>query len=807
MSCCWLKEIGLDNVAHVGSKNASLGEMLRNLTPMGIQIPNGFVITTSCYQKFIKKNKLKSYIDEHLRKINPDNLISLRRNGLKIRTAIENAPWPEKIAKEILKYYSLLSQQFYDSDHKIQQYTDVAVRSSSTSEDLPYASFAGQQETFLNVRGNSDLLNSIKACFASLFTDRAISYRYRTGYSVEKTLISVCVQKMVRSDLASAGVAFSIDTESGFRDVVLVNGAWGLGEMVVGGTIKPDEFIIYKKTLALIDKKLGLKDRKMIYGSNPSEKTKIVPTDQAAETSFCLTDIQLTQLSGWVVKVENYYSNYYKRWTPVNIEWAVDGLSGKLFLVQARPETVISKEHKNKLVEYKLITPLPESLLSGIAVGDKVATGKVRIIHSLDQRAGYLEFNDGDILVTDLTTPDWEPLMKRSSAIITNKGGRVCHSAIVARELGIPAVVGSEKATVILLNGVTVTVSCCQGETGYIYSGELEYGVEETNLNKIPTPKTKLMINLASPEKAFTIGQLPHCGVGLARVEFIISNWIGVHPKLLLDYDYNCLHDAELKRIIADKIVGYKTGEEFYINKLAFGIARIAASFHPHPVIVRFSDFKSNEYKILLGGERYEPDEENPMIGFRGASRYYSDQFVDCFGMECEAIKKVRNDMGLNNVVVMIPFCRTVSECKQVLNTMASFGLKRGVNNLKVYLMCEVPSNVILVDQFAQYIDGYSIGSNDLTQLTLGLDRDSELVADLFDERNDAVTSLIKEAIKGAKRNGIKIGICGQASSDFPEFTQFLIKEEIDTISVTSDVFVKTVCMVNNLETSMEKLK
>ena len=661
---------------------------------------------------------------------------------MQVRTLVQNSRFPKELSEAIIdKYYELSAR--YGQDQ-----TDVAVRSSATAEDLPDASFAGQQETYLNVRGPASLISSVRNCFASLFTDRAISYRQSFGYDHFSIGLSVCVQKMVRSDLAASGVAFSLDTESGFKDAVIINAAFGLGEMIVQGAVSPDEYIVFKPTLKdgyspIIEKKMGTKDRMMVYGDNPDERVQIIPVEKKIQTRYCLKDERILQLAEWVVKIEKYYSELKGRWCPMDVEWAIDGLSKELFIVQARPETIHSQKDHTKLSTYAIEEGIDKTLIcKGIAVGDKIAGGKVNILFSLDKRVteGHV-FNEGDVLVTDMTDPDWEPIMKKASAIITNKGGRTCHAAIVARELGVPAIVGCGNATDLLEEGKYVTASCCEGDEGLIYEGEIPYKKIETNLNDLPTLSTPVMLNVASPNMAFQFSHLPNAGVGLAREEFIINNFIKVHPLALLNHKE--LGDAELTAEIEKLMIGNQDEEEFFTNKLSFGIAKIASAFYPNKVIVRFSDFKSNEYYNLLGGKYYEPHEENPMIGWRGASRYYSETYKKAFGLECKAIKKVREEMGLTNVVVMIPFCRTVGELIKVKEVMKEYGLVQRENGLEIFLMAEVPSNIILADEFSKHIDGFSIGSNDLTQLTLGLDRDSSLVAHLYDERNEAVKSCL----------------------------------------------------------------
>ena len=795
-----LSQVGINDIETVGGKNASLGEMIQNLSVLGIKIPNGFVVTVAAYREFLEYNNLESTISHIINSINHGNIESLRRGGQQVRLLLQNGRFPKEMSEMIIKAYEKLS-----SDYN-QEFTDVAVRSSATAEDLPDASFAGQQETFLNVRGPATLMDAVRNCIASLFTDRVISYRQGFGYDHFTVGLSICVQKMVRSDLGSSGVAFSLDTESGFKDVVVINGTYGLGEMVVQGSISPDEFIVFKPTLkegynSIIEKKLGVKDKMMVYGDKADERVKIIPTETSFQNRFCLSDEMVIQLSDWIVKIEDYYIGIRKKWTPMDVEWAFDGLSKELFIVQARPETIHSQKNHKKITEYSISHNTKEQtvLLKGIAVGDKIGAGKVNILYSLDKRVieGH-EFNEGDVLVTDMTDPDWEPIMKKASAIVTNKGGRTCHAAIVARELGVPAIVGCGNATKILQEGDEVTVSCAEGETGHIYEGIIDYVTTEYDLDNLPVIDTQIMLNVASPSMCFKFSHLPNSGVGLAREEFIINNYIQIHPLALLHHKE--LNDSLLTKEIEKRIFGYDNEEDFFIKKLSYGIAKIGAAFYPNPVIVRFSDFKTNEYYNLLGGNHFEPHEENPMIGWRGASRYYSDEYKAAFGLECKAIKIVREEMGLDNVVVMIPFCRTVEELIKVKEVMKEFGLERGKNNLELYLMAEIPSNIILADEFAKHIDGFSIGSNDLTQLTLGLDRDSSLVAHLYDERNPAVKQMIAKLIESAKRNGVKVGICGQGPSDFPDFAQFLIEQGIDSISQTPDSVIKTIKAIASFE-------
>ena len=798
--------MNLDMIATVGGKNASLGEMIQNLGKRGIKVPGGYVVTVEAFKAYIAYNKLEQKIGALISKLDPRDIIQLRKTGSNIRRLIADGSFPNELKKQISDKYSELST-FYGQDA-----TDVAVRSSATAEDLPDASFAGQQETFLNVRGCHMLLNTIKSCFASLFTDRAISYRSERGFDHMQVQLSVAVQKMVRSDLGSSGVAFSIDTESGFKDVVLINGAYGLGELVVQGEISPDEFIVFKpalkegKPIPIIEKKLGRKHHKLVYGTTITELVKEVPVAERLRNKFCLNDEQVIQLAKWVCIIEDYYSERKGSWSPMDVEWAVDGLTNELFIVQARPETIHSQRDGERAIEYSLENEPDESelIMNGIAVGDKIGAGEVKVLYTLDGRDGSadeIDFQAGQVLVTEMTDPDWEPLMKKASAVITDKGGRTCHAAIVARELGIPAIVGCIHATEYLKDNDRVTASCAEGDVGRVYKGIIPFKKVATSFDDLPTTTTPIMMNVASPQLAFKFSRIPNAGVGLAREEFIINNFIKVHPLALLNHKK--LGDEKLTRKINELIGGFENEEDFFINKLSYGIAKIAAAFYPKRVIVRFSDFKTNEYRNMLGGSYFEPEEENPMIGWRGASRYYSKDYKPAFGLECKAIKKVRNEMGLTNVTVMVPFCRTPEEMKRVQETMEEFGLKRGENGLEVYLMAELPSNIMLADEFSEYIDGFSIGSNDLTQLTLGLDRDSSLVAHLYDERNPAVKRMISQLIKTAKNKGVKVGICGQGPSDFPDFAAFLVEEGIDTISVTPDSMAKTVATIYDLENKL----
>ncbi len=802
-----LKRVGLGDVELVGGKNASLGEMLSGLNSSGIKVPEGYAVTVAGYWGFIHGARLKDKINECLSNIDHDNLESLEKYGAQIRKMILEAEFPLDLKKEILAGLKELQLRYLDDN------TDLAVRSSATAEDLPNASFAGQQETFLNVRGEKELLASIKKCFASLYTNRAISYRFSNGFHGKEVALSVTIQKMVRSDVGVAGVAFSMDTESGYKDAVVINGTFGLGELLVQGAISPDEFIVHKGKLKegykpILEKKLGTKERMLMYSQNEGEALQELMTPKIMRDNFCLTETQIIQLAQWVAKIEEYYSEKYGKWCPVDVEWAIDGNSKELFIVQARPETVRSQENPTEFKKYSILTDKKalKSLVQGIAVGDGVGQGKLKVYKDTHIKVSSVtDFKEGDVLVTDMTDPDWEPIMKKASAIITNKGGRTCHAAIVARELGVPAIVGAGDATELLFSGDHVTVSCCEGAEGNVYKGLINYKEEVLDLDSLPDTETKVMLNVASPDLAFKYANIPNNGVGLARQEFIFNNYVKVHPLALMNH--KTIGDPQLTQEIESLMVGYEDEREYFIQKLSQGISKIAASFSPNNVILRLSDFKSNEYANLLGGKYYEPNEENPMIGWRGASRYYSEDFIQAFKLECEAIARVRNEIGFENLSVMIPFCRTVEECEKVIGIMAEFGLKRGDKGLKIYLMAEVPSNVILAEEFAKHIDGFSIGSNDLTQLTLGLDRDSGLISHLFDENNPAVKEMIRMLIKKAKKAGVTVGICGQAPSDHPHFAEFLVREGINSMSVTPDSLFRTKKSVAKIEEELNNSK
>jgi pyruvate,water dikinase len=787
----WFEQIRLDDLPRVGGKNASLGEMYQTLTGRGVKIPNGFALTAEAYWHFIDKSNLRDRMRMLLSRVNSQSDVrTLQETGESLRELLLGAPLPEDLEKAVLAAYARLSADYGRKD------VDVAVRSSATAEDLPNASFAGQQETFLNINGEAQLLHAVKECYASLFTDRAISYRNANGFDHMDVALSIGVQKMVRSDLATSGVMFSIDTESGFKDVVLINAAYGLGEPLVQGSVTPDEFLVFKPTLTngfhpILKKKLGEKATRMIY--EHGGKTATVSVDPALRDRFSISDEEVLQLARYAIIIEEHYSQLHGGWTPMDMEWAKDGETGELFIVQARPETIHGQNNGLTYTEYRL-EKRGKILLTGTAVGEKISSGRTRVIRSV---ADINQFVAGDILVTERTDPDWEPIMRKSKGIITDQGGRTCHAAIVSRELGVPAIVGTGDGSHRLADGMPITMNCAEGEQGIVYEGALPFEVQTFNLDKLPQPPVKVMMNVADPAQALALAKIPNQGVGLARMEFIINHDIAIHPMALVDYEH--LRDHRLKHAIEEQTHGYQDKREYFIDKLSRGIATIGAAFYPNDVIVRMSDFKTNEYANLLGGQHYEPSEENPMLGFRGASRYSHPRYKPAFGLECAAIKRVRDGMGLTNVKMMIPFCRTIAEGEKVLETMAEFGLKRGENGLEVYVMCEIPSNVILAEEFAEIFDGFSIGSNDLTQLTLGLDRDSEIVAPIFDERNPAVKALISQVICAARKKGRKIGICGQAPSDYPEFAEFLVREGIDSISLNPDSVIKTMLHLEKL--------
>ncbi len=784
----WFEELGIKDVPRVGGKNASLGEMYRELASKGVKVPNGFAVTAGAYRHFVRTTGLDKKIRSILKGLDTHDLENLRRRGRAVRQAILAEELPADLAKAITEAYDRLGEGRPEP-------VDVAVRSSATAEDLPDASFAGQQETYLNVQGHLALLDHCRRCFASLFTDRAISYRTDKGFGHFKIALSIGVQLMVRSDLASSGVMFSIDTESGFRDAVLINAAYGLGENVVQGSVNPDEFYVFKPTLMkghrpILQKIIGTKEFKLIYDVGGGKMVKNVPVPPDDRARFAVTDEEILTLAKWGCIIEDHYSAKRGRPTPMDMEWAKDGHTGELFIVQARPETVQSLRERDVLETYRL-TQKGTVLVRGRSVGDRIASGPVRVIKSVHQ---IDEFREGDVLVTDKTDPDWEPIMKKASAIVTNRGGRTCHAAIVSRELGLAAIVGTERGTDELKDGQVVTISCAEGDTGFVYEGKLPFEIERVNLKGLKRPKTKIMLNVGNPEEAFGLSFIPNDGVGLAREEFIISTYIKIHPLALLHYDR--IDDPSVQAEIDRLTAGYDDKAAYFVDKLAQGVAMIAAAFYPKDVIVRLSDFKSNEYADLVGGRAYEPLEENPMLGFRGASRYYDPRYQEGFALECRAMAKVRDEMGLTNVKLMVPFCRTVEEGRRVIAELEKHGLTRGQRGLEVYVMCEIPSNALLADRFADVFDGFSIGSNDLTQMTLGVDRDSEIVAHLFDERDDAVKMLVSAVIKAAHAKGRKVGICGQAPSDYPEFAEFLVGQGIDSLSLNPDAVMRTTVAV-----------
>ena len=774
----WFEHLGMSDVDRVGGKNASLGEMISNLANAGVTVPGGFATTSHAYREFLATDGLKDKIDETLDALDVNDVNELARVGAKIRRWVIDTPFPAVLDNALAEAYA----QLQNGNPKMA----VAVRSSATAEDLPDASFAGQQETFLNVVGLDKIRTSVKDVFASLFNDRAISYRVHHGFDHKLVALSAGIQKMVRSETAASGVMFTLDTESGFRGVVFITGSYGLGETVVQGAVNPDEFYVHKSTLtagrpAVLRRNLGSKAIKMIYHTNPTEGefVETVKVDAAERGRFCITDAEVEELAKQAMIIENHYQR------PMDIEWAKDGDDGRIYIVQARPETVKSRASANVMERY-LLKETGKVLVEGRSIGHKIGAGPVKIITSINEMD---KVQDGDVLVTDMTDPDWEPVMKRASAIVTDRGGRTCHAAIIARELGIPAVVGCGDATELLNNGQEVTVSCAEGDTGFIYEGALDFELRENTIESMPNIPFKIMMNVGNPDRAFDFQALPNEGVGLARLEFIINRMIGVHPKALLNYD---TLPRDIQLTVDKRISGYASPVDFYVDKLVEGISTLAGAFAPKKVIVRMSDFKSNEYANLIGGALYEPDEENPMLGFRGASRYISETFRDCFELECRAMKRVRNEMGFTNVEVMIPFVRTVGEAAQVMELLAENGLKRGENGLRVIMMCELPSNALLADQFLEHFDGFSIGSNDLTQLTLGLDRDSGIIAHLFDERNDAVKVLLSSAIQACRKAGKYIGICGQGPSDHPDLAKWLMEQGIDSVSLNPDSVLDT---------------
>jgi len=773
-----LDKLGNHDVEHVGGKNASLGEMISNLAGAGVSVPGGFATTAQAYRDFLEQSGLNAQIHEALDALDVDDVNALAKTGAQIRQWVMDAEFPVELNEQIRTAFAAMAN---GNDNMA-----VAVRSSATAEDLPDASFAGQQETFLNIRGVENVIRAAKEVFASLFNDRAIAYRVHPGFDHKLVALSAGVPRMVRSETGTAGVMFTLDTESGFRDVVFITGAYGLGETVVQGAVNPDEFYVHKQTLeagrpAILRRNLGSKAIKMIYGeeAKAGKSVKVVDVDRAERARFCLTDAEVSELAKQAMIIEKHYGR------PMDIEWAKDGDDGKLYIVQARPETVKSRASATVMERY-LLKEKGTVLVEGRAIGQKIGAGKVRVINDVSEMD---KVQPGDVLVSDMTDPDWEPVMKRASAIVTNRGGRTCHAAIIARELGIPAVVGCGNATHALRDGQGVTVSCAEGDTGFIFEGELGFDIRQNSIDAMPELPFKIMMNVGNPDRAFDFAQLPNAGIGLARLEFIINRMIGVHPKALLNMDGL---PPEIRESVEKRIAGYDDPVNFYVEKLVEGISTLAAAFWPKKVIVRLSDFKSNEYANLIGGKLYEPEEENPMLGFRGASRYISESFRDCFELECRALKKVRNEMGLTNVEIMVPFVRTLGEAKQVVDLLAENGLARGQDGLKVIMMCELPSNAILAEEFLEYFDGFSIGSNDLTQLTLGLDRDSGIVAHLFDERNPAVKKLLSNAIQACNKAGKYIGICGQGPSDHPDLARWLMEQGIESVSLNPDSVLET---------------
>lgn len=786
----FFKELSIFDVPSVGGKNASLGEMYRKLSSKGINVPNGFATTAEAYRYFLEATGLKEEIKNTLKGLDTKNVRDLMRRGAIIRKKIMAADLPQDFQQAITNAYHKISLE-----NKIKN-LDVAVRSSATAEDLPDASFAGQQETFLNVVGDKALLQAVKACIASLFNDRAISYRVDKGFDHFSIALSVGVQKMVRSDLGASGVMFTIDTESGFKNAVLINSIYGLGENMVQGRVNPDEFFVFKPTMAIISKSIGKKAVKMIYDNKSRLAVKNIPVSVSEQHKQSITDEQVKQLAKWGMMIEEHYKR------PMDIEWAYDGRAKKLYILQARPETVESIKDRNYLERY-IISHRGKEIVSGQSVGNRIGQGEANKIMSIKD---IDSFKKGQVLVTDMTDPDWEPIMKIASAIVTDKGGRTCHAAIVSRELGIPCVVGTNNGSSKVKKGTIVTVSCAEGDVGYVYEGKIPFKLEKTNVKEIKKPKTKIMMNIAEPDLAFSCSQIPNDGVGLARLEFIINNYIKIHPLALLNF--NTLKDKVAKKKIGELTFAYKKKSDYFVDRLSQGIAMIAAAFYPKDVIVRLSDFKTNEYANLIGGTEFEPIESNPMIGWRGASRYYSPAFLPAFELECQALKRVRDEFGLKNLKIMIPFCRTVEEGKKVLEIMARHGLKRGQNGLEVYVMAEIPANIILAEQFCKIFDGFSIGSNDLTQLTLGIDRDSGgtlKVEGVSNEKNEAVKTLIKSLIATAKKNHRKVGICGQGPSDFPDFAQFLAEQGIDSISLIPDTVLSTTITLGKQEKSKNR--
>jgi pyruvate, water dikinase len=794
-SILWFDGLTIDDIPRVGGKTASLGEMVRALGPKGVRIPDGFAVTADAYRRFLSSTGLEESIPKLLATLDVADVSGLQRIGQQIRQSILSAELPVDLADDIRGAYARLSAGLPEP-------ADVAVRSSATAEDLPDASFAGQQETYLNVRGAESVLHSCKRCFASLFTDRALSYRTSRGFDHLQIALSVAIQRMVRSDLASSGVMFTIDTETGFSNAVLINASYGLGETIVQGAVNPDEFTVFKPTLKLgarpiLHRILGSKEFKLVYDVGGERMVKSLPVPQADRERFSISDDDILQLARWGCMIEDHYSEKRGHPAPMDIEWAKDGRTGELYIVQARPETVQARKSEEVLERFELKRK-PTPIITGRSVGERIGAGPARIVRDVHE---LKDFRPGEVLIADKTDPDWEPVMQKAVAIVTNRGGRTCHAAIVSRELGLPAVVGTGKATELIHDGQDVTVSCSEGETGSVYEGILPFDINRVDLKTHARPRTRIMMNVGNPTEAFRLSFLPNDGVGLAREEFIISTFIKIHPMALIRFAE--LKDAAAKAEIERLTAGYADKPLFFVDKLAEGVAMIAAAFYPKDVIVRLSDFKTNEYAGLVGGRDFEPSEENPMIGFRGASRYYDPRYRDAFRLECLALRKVRDEMGLTNVKVMVPFCRTVQEGRKVESEMERHGLRRGERSLEIYVMCEIPSNVVLAEQFAEVFDGFSIGSNDLTQLTLGVDRDSEIIAHLFDERNEAVTSLIRQVIRAARSKGRKIGICGQAPSDYPEFARFLVEEGIDSISLNPDAVIRTTLLVRDTEKAL----
>lgn len=803
----FFNELNNKDVSIVGGKNASIGEMFQELIEVGIKVPNGFAITSEAYWYLLDSGGIRQKVEDLLKNVDVSEIDVLKARSKKIRELIFTTPLPKDLKDEILEAYKILSKEYNMKE------ADVAVRSSATAEDLPDASFAGQQDTFLNVKGTQNLIHYVKSCMASLFNERAVSYRASRGFDHFKIALSVGVQKMVRSDIGSSGVMFSIDTETGFQDAVFITSSWGLGENIVGGTVNPDEFYVFKPTLKqgkrpIIKKELGKKDIKMVYAPSGAERpTRNIPTTIEELSSFSITDEDILTLARYAILIEEHYTKEAGEYRPMDMEWAKDGKSGDIFIVQARPETVQSQKHKkkvaNRIEKYSFKKPVDKihTLVQGMAIGDKISQGKIKIIQDIEHMG---EIKEGDILVTDNTDPDWEPAMKKAAAVITNRGGRTCHAAIVAREIGVPAIVGASGATEKLANGIKATVSCAEGEQGFVYNGHFDFDIEVEDISDLGKTDTKIYMNVGNPEKAFSFAQLPNNGVGLARMELVVINSIKAHPVALVDMQ-NGKKDVQDFEAITKIISGYDNPKDFFTSKIAEGIGMIASAFYPNHVIVRTSDFKTNEYRNMIGGAPYEPHEENPMLGYRGANRYYSDTYRTAFEWECQGLARVRDEMGLTNMKVMVPFLRTPEEGKKVLEIMRRNGLESGKDGLEIYVMCELPVNVILADEFLNLFDGFSIGSNDLTQLTLGVDRDSELVSSIFDERNPAVLEMFRRAIVACKKHKKYCGICGQAPSDYPEIAEFLVKEGISSISLNPDSVISTWRVVERLEKSLKK--